>query len=170
MPFFVFRLNPSDKRASNGLKSKSQTMKKVILACFALLTFAANAQEKNRMKSPTQAPMSAEQRTNLKLKELTLALDLNASQQKDMEKLLRERQARHEQTKAEMQKRRAEKSKADADTRYELKSKRLDARIAEKERVKKILNPDQYAKWEALQERHKAKAHQKFSERRKARR
>ncbi len=145
-------------------------MKKVILACFALLTFAANAQEKPRMKNMPSAQMTAEQRANLKLKELTLALDLNASQQKEIENLLKERQSRHEEIRATKAKQRSERAKADANARYESKSKILDARIAEKSRMKKILNADQYAKWKELQHKRKTKSHKKFSEGRKNRR
>lgn len=123
-------------------------MKNVFMACFALLAFTTHAQEKPRLKSAENKHISAEQRTHLKLKELTLALDLNAAQQKEIAQMLQEKQAKRAASQTAMKEKRAEKAKAEANARYERKNQMLDARIAEKARMKKILSADQYAKWE----------------------
>ena len=62
-------------------------MKTWILAMTMMMGLALNAQEKRERPEP----LTTEQRTELQVKRMTLALDLNEQQQKEVSKLLLEK-------------------------------------------------------------------------------
>ncbi|MGK4567136.1 hypothetical protein [Flavobacterium sp. 3HN19-14] len=103
------------------------------------------------------AKFTPEQRNELRLKTLTLKLDLNASQQKEMGKIVAEMDAKREAMKAE---REANKDKKlTSDEVFARKNKMLDEKIAMKERLKKILNAGQLEKFEKMMQHRQKKMH-----------
>jgi Spy/CpxP family protein refolding chaperone len=134
-------------------------MKKMIVAALLMIGMTSIAQEKTPMaKKEKMEQLTPEQRNELRLKKMTLELGLNTSQQKDMGKIITERSAKMEAAKAERSaKGKAENTKPTADERFARQSKRLDEQIAMNERIKKILTPEQFEKWE------KRKEHKKHS-------
>ncbi len=116
----------------------------IALVC-GLSVFAQNSTEK-------RAEMSAEQRTELRVKELTLKLDLSASQQKEMSKLLLEQQQKREAYKTQRQANKDKELKMTSDEKFAMKSKMLDEKIAFKTKLKSFLNPAQIEKWEKMSE------------------
>lgn len=91
--------------------------------------------------------MSAEQLATLQTKKMTLSLDLTEAQQAKIQALhLKNAQLR----KAKMEK--EEVAKPSSDERYAMKKERLDAAIAQKTELKKILTNEQYAKWQEMKE------------------
>lgn len=133
-------------------------MKKLIVAALLIVGMTSFAQEKRqRPERAEMEKLTPEQRTQLAVKELTLKLDLNASQQKDMGKIISELDAKREAAKADFKANKTDKKKLTADERFALKNKMLDDQIAMKDRVKKILTPDQMAKWEKIQENRRGK-------------
>lgn len=127
-------------------------MKKLAtIALIAIISVSTYAQDKkDRPARQDRNPMekfTPEQRHELMLKKMTLELDLNASQQKEMGKLISEQGAKRE---AFMKKRKAKTEKPTSDEMFEMKSKMLDEQIAMKEKMKKILSPEQFKKWDEM--------------------
>jgi hypothetical protein len=130
-------------------------MKKMVIAALLMIGMTSFAQEKAPMaKKERMEEFTPEQRNELHLKRMTLKLGLNASQQKEMSKIIAEQSAKRESAKAE-RKAKGDAVKPTADERFANQNKRLDEQIAMNDRVKKILTPEQFDKWE------KAKEHKK---------
>ena len=126
-------------------------MKKLFIVALLVVGMTSFAQErKARPERAQMEQMTPEQRNQLHLKKMTLELDLNASQQKEMSKIIAEQSAKRE---AKMAERKASKDSAKKLTSEEIfakKSKMLDEKILMKERMKKILSADQYKKWDDM--------------------
>lgn len=101
--------------------------------------------------------LTPEQRDQLYLKKLTTELSLDANQQQEMAKIIADRSAKRE-TMITARKAQKEKGvKRTADERFKLKTEKLDYQSDEKEKIKKMLNAEQFAKYEKLKEAHKFK-------------
>lgn len=126
-------------------------MKKIALAIALTLGLALNgmAQEKQLAKKADTEKLSAEQRNQLQLKKMTLELDLTAAQQKEMAALIAEQSSKREAKMAEMTANKEAKKQLTATEKFELKNKMLDDQIEHKAKMKKILNNEQFEKWEA---------------------
>ncbi len=125
-----------------------------ILAFVFAFTFTTQAQKKRTKKMPK---LTVEQHANLAIKKMTLALDLSEKQQKQLKPIL---MAQITAKKAAMEKRkeaRKNKQKPTADEIYAMKSKQLDHQIMMKNKMKNILNKEQFEKFEKMQERRKMK-------------
>lgn len=132
-------------------------MKKLFIVALFVVGMTSFAQErKATIERAQMEQMTLEQRNQLHLKKMTLELDLNASQQKEMSKFIAEQSGKRE---ARMAERKASKDPAKkqftADERFAKKNQMLDEQILMKERMKKILSADQYKKWEDM----KGKSH-----------
>ena len=137
-------------------------MKTWILTMVMLTGFAMSAQpaqrgmEGHRPGKEHQNPFTATQRAELRSKNLALKLDLTDKQQKEIQKLLLTRETEKEQLTAQHKADRDAAKKPTADERFAMMNKRLDAEIAMKKEVKKILTVEQFAKYEQLRdEQHK---------------
>jgi protein CpxP len=135
-------------------------MKKLIftLALITSLSFAGIAQEKESGKRTTEK-LSPEQRNTLQLKEMTLNLDLTASQQKEVASIIAEQTTKMEAKRSEMKARKETKKPLTANERFEMKNKSLDSQIEMKAKMKKILNTEQMKKWEANKGERKTQMH-----------
>ncbi|WP_439130586.1 hypothetical protein [Polaribacter sp.] len=134
-------------------------MKKIasILVLVFTFTLTTQAQEKRRERGPK---LSVEQHTDLAVKKMTLALDLSEKQQNEIAPLLK---AQASAKKAGMEKRiemRKNNTKPTADEIYAMKSKQLDNQIAFKNKMKNILNKEQFEKFEKMAKRRMAKGKQ----------
>ena len=126
-------------------------MKKLFIAALLVVGMTSFAQEKKaRPERAKMEQMTPEQRNQLHLKKLTLELDLNASQQKEMSKVIAEQSAKREAKMAERKATKDSVKKLTSDEIFAKKSKMLDEQIVMKERVKKILTPEQYKKWDDM--------------------
>ncbi len=119
-------------------------MKKLILATALAITTIGFAQDKKVKREP----LTPEQQTELQVKKMTLDLDLDTKQQKEMKVLLLEQAKKREAKVAEMKAKREKGEKPTSDERFEAQNQMLDNQIENKAKIKKILNPDQYKKWE----------------------
>ncbi|TWI03369.1 hypothetical protein IQ05_00312 [Flavobacterium tiangeerense] len=132
-------------------------MKKLLIVLVLAFGITSQAQErKTKTESAKMERMSAEQKRALQVKKMTLELDLNASQQKEISSLLAEQSTKREAMLADRKANKtAEKKQLTSNERFELKNQMLDNQIAMKERMKKILSNDQFKKWDASRtERH----------------
>ncbi|WP_051590660.1 hypothetical protein [Flavobacterium daejeonense] len=129
-------------------------MKKLItLAMIACLGLASYAQQKpSRHNGNPMEKFTPEQRNELMLKKMTLELDLNASQQKKMGKIIAEQSAKRE---AHLKDRKAKTEKPTSDEIFAMKSKMLDEQIAMNGKMKKILSTDQFKKWDEMKKHHR---------------
>ena len=134
-------------------------MKTWILAAAIMMGFAMNAQpgegnaDGGKPAQEQHTPLKPAQRADLKLKKLTLDLNLNEKQQKEFSKLLLAHENEREQVLAQVLADRAAGKKLTADEKYAMESKRLDAEITTKNEAKKILTAEQFSKYEQLKER-----------------
>jgi hypothetical protein len=128
-------------------------MKKLILAITLVMTTLTFAQEKSKL--------SPEQQTELQVKKMTLALDLDTKQQNELKTILLEQNKKRATKIAELKDKKKQGVKLSANEKFEMKSKMLDEKIEHKARMKKILKPEQFQKWEQHQENRTKKMNQK---------
>jgi len=137
-------------------------MKNLIVAALMIFTIASYAQEaRPSIQKPQAERLTLEQRNQLHLKKMTLELDLNSSQQKEMSKIIAEQSSKRDAAMAERKANKEQMQKMTADERYKKKNEMLDEQMVMKARVKKILSAEQFAKWETMKDRkqHKMKKH-----------
>lgn len=147
-------------------------MKKMFMIAIMMIGLSSFAQEKKisenkpqrseRSDIPQMEKFTPEQRKQLQLKKMTLALDLNGNQQKEMEKIISEQYAKKEAKMAERKALNESKKEWTADERFAFQNQKLDEQIAMKARVKKILNAEQFEKWEKMKAQRHHNAGKKF--------
>ncbi len=126
-------------------------MKKIMIAMLVIASCSAVAQEEHRHgPGHSEDPLTPEQVATLQTKRMTLALDLTQAQQEEVQKFhLENARLRKEKKEARKEERNKESAKVlSADERFSRESERLDHMIASKEKMKKILNEEQFEKWE----------------------
>lgn len=128
-------------------------MKKLIVTIVLVISSLSFAQEKSKL--------SPEQQTELQVKKMTLDLDLDANQQKELRTILLENTKKREAKKMALKEKMAKGQKPTSDERFEMKSKMLDDQIELKAKMKKILKPEQFQKWEQNQENRTKNLNQK---------
>ena len=136
-------------------------MKTWILAIMMMTGVVMNAQHGERKtdrmahNKERHEKLTPEQRTELKSKQLTLALTLSDKQQKEVQKLILDRENKKQALIAQQRANKEAGKEATADERFAMKSKMLDEQIAMQREMKKILTPEQFEKFEKIKaERH----------------
>lgn len=127
-------------------------MKTWILAAAMMAAVTVSAQD-GMMK---HEPLKPEQRAELRAKELTLELSLTDKQQKEVQNLFLEQGKKADQFRAQRKAEKVVKKELKAEERYAMKSKMLDEKIAMQKEMKKILNAEQYSKWEKMKDKRHA--------------
>lgn len=136
-------------------------MKKVVIIFIALVTLQVTAQDKKRAprgegpgdRMEAMKDLTPEEMATLQTKRMTLNLDLTAEQQKKVQALNLE-EAKMRKAKMEEHQTMRESGEAKKPTKEEklkMMNERLDRQIAMKQKMKTILNEEQYKKWEASQ-------------------
>ena len=139
--------------------------KKLFVVAFMLLGLNIYAQDKIVLVDMAQkTKFTPEQRSQLKLKKMILALDLNTAQQKEMATIINEQTAKNEALKQRKAAEKASGKVPTADERFELMNKNLDNKIAIKARIKAVLSPEQFAKWENFAAKSKMKIQRKMAQ------
>ena len=136
-------------------------MKKLILAIALVMTTLTFAQDRKQGREK----LTPEQQSELHVKKMTLDLDLDAQQQKEVKTIFLEQAKKREAKMAEMKAKREKGEKPSADERFEMKNEMLDNQIEMKAKMKKILKPEQYKKWEENREEGKSKMKKRFAKR-----
>ena len=128
-------------------------MKKLFVLALLLVGTTIIAQERNRKHQGNEMEQfTPEQKSQLMLKKMTLELDLNDSQQKEMSAIISNNVAKKEAHKAEMKAMKEKGVKPTNDERFAMHMKMLDEQIVTKKRMEKILNAKQFEKWTSLKE------------------
>ena len=141
-------------------------MRKLILAMVLVMSTLTFAQDRKQGREK----LTPEQQTELQVKKMTLELDLDAKQQKEIKAILLEQAKKREAKMAEMKAKREKGEKPSADEKFEMKNKMLDNQIENKAQMKKILKPEQFAKWEEKQSERKKNQSERFQNRMEKRR
>ena len=136
-------------------------MKKVIVAVLLVVGMTAFAQEKEGRRAGREK-LTSEQKVDLQVKKMTKDLELNEKQAKEVRVLVTKEVAKREAKRAEME---ALKTKK----REQMKAQREAEQVALSSDMKKILTPEQYAKWEKNREEKKESIKEKMAERKEKR-
>ena len=139
---------------------------KRILALLVLvhaISFQTNAQERKRQHRQGEN-LTAEQIATLGSKKMTLGLDLTSSQEKQVYKLLEAQAQDRIEMKIQRQEMRKNNERPSEEDKYNFKVAQLDKQIAFKTEMKKVLNDEQYEKWEKIMARKKHQKGKKGSE------
>lgn len=125
----------------------------IVLAAATLQITAQQPRQEGPKDHERMMNLSAEEMANLQTKKMTLRLDLNDKQQKEIYAMnLENAKVR----KAHMAARKAQRESGNAERpsqeqRVEMMNAMLDHKIEMKEKMKTILNEEQFAKWEKAQ-------------------
>lgn len=146
-------------------------MKKIIFVAIAFITLQVTSQERNREMNHEsnkerlhkRQDISPEDMAKLKTKKMTLNLDLTEAQQKEIEKLNLEN-AKYRKAKREAREKNGKGEKPSKEEHLKMTNDRLDAQIATKKKMKKILNNEQYKKWGKQIENKRKKGHKRHNE------
>ena len=138
-------------------------MKKLFVLALLIVGTTTIAQERNRKHQGNEMEQfTPEQQSQLMLKKMTLDLDLNETQQKEMTIFISDKMAKKEAHKTEMKAMKEKGVQPTNDERFAMHMKMLDEQIAAKKRMEKILNAKQFEKWTALKEDHQENRQGKF--------
>jgi len=146
-------------------------MKKIVIILIALVAMQITAQEKKRdhQRDGQRAQMEAmkdlspDEIATLQTKKMTLHLDLNEAQQNKVQAFFLE-EAKFR--KAKMEERKAMKESSETKTftkedKFKMMNERLDHQIEVKQKMKSILNAEQFEKWDASMGKMEQKRHGK---------
>ena len=130
---------------------RMKTLFAIALLLFGLTNYAQEKKSENKKNKTEQ--MSPEQKNELQLKKMTLNLNLNETQQKEMSVVVNEMSEKRESQKNAWKAMKEKGEKPTAEQKYEMQDKMLDEKIAMKTRVQKILTPSQFEKWEQMKQK-----------------
>src|SRR5690606_14998055 len=139
-------------------------MKKIFIFLLAFSALQINAQERQKEGKRERVhkiqEFSPEEAATLKTKKMTLELDLTEVQQKEIYKInLEEAQERQKMVDARRKMRSENNSMERADEqKFNKLNENLDRKIEHKQRMKSILNAEQYEKWTKNRERWQQKS------------
>ena len=126
-----------------------------LLALFICFSLTTNAQKKQLFKNKKR--LTTEQLTTLKVKKMTLELELSEVQQKKLTpvitKLISERKIEADR----MRKSKNEVKNIDASNRYQMANKILDRKIMFQKEMRTILNEEQFKKFKRLEKKRNQK-------------
>ena len=147
-----------------NLTLKTITVKKVLIAALLLIGTSFAQEKKVQTERAQMDHMTMEQKNQLRLKKMTLDLDLSTSQQKEVEKILAE-QGRKKEAKiiTRQNSQGAMKKKLNFEGRFVRKNQILEEQIARKGKMQKILSSKQFDKWESLKSQSKDRLSQKMA-------
>ena len=120
-------------------------MKKIVATVSLLLVVSmVFAQQRNEMRQKGN-DFSPEEVATLQTKKMTLQLDLTDKQQKQVYELIKKNAEERQALRSQNREKRENLSKEE---RFNNENVKLDKQIAHKAEMKKILNEEQFAKWE----------------------
>jgi len=133
-------------------------MKKLFLALLLLVGISTWAQGKREKKQEGER-LTKEEKVDFQVKRMTKDLDLTEKQAKEFRALATKQVEKRDAKRAQMQEERKAKMEA-------LKAQMQEEQASHTAEMKKILTPEQFAKWEKLREERKEKVKEKMAERR----
>ena len=145
-------------------------MKKLLTVLVLAVGFTVTTQAQKGDKGKREQ-LTVEQQTELEVKKMTLKLDLTEAQQNQIKPLIAKKVAERKEMWTKRKAMKESDSKPSSEERYAMKTKMLDKQIAYKTEMKRILNEQQYERFEKMaarkMNRHKKKGDRKMHEKRK---
>lgn len=129
-------------------------MKKLILAVMLFVGITTFAQQRKAGKER----LTSEEKVDLQVKRMTKELSLDEKQAKEVRAIVTKEVAKRETKRAEVKEQKDKK-------REEIKAEMQKEQAAFSADIKKVLTPEQYAKWEKNREDKKAKLKDRMKER-----
>lgn len=126
-----------------------KNLSSILLLVFTV-TFTTQAQRK---KGDRNSKLTIEQQTSLTVKRMTLALDLSEGQQNEIKPLLMAEMAGRNTAIKERRAAKKNKEQPTADEIYAIQSKLLDHKIFMRDKMKNILNKEQFEKFDKMQKK-----------------
>ncbi|UYW00564.1 hypothetical protein K5I29_08400 [Flavobacterium agricola] len=145
---FSFEMNAQEVKTEVVQKEKTEKTR----AIKAKRAKIADSKRNHAVNRKQNIKLTAEQRNDLRVKQLTLALNLSDKQQNKVAEL--NAKTFNQDTKFVRGK------KLTNDEVYNLKAERLDKQIAYKRGMKKILSKNQFAQWENMNKENSARYRQ----------
>ncbi|NVN17637.1 hypothetical protein GUA46_04730 [Muricauda sp. HICW] len=141
----------------------------ILLVMLTTVSMAAQRHDGPKMREGPKMDMTAEQMATLQTKHMTLALDLTENQKDQVYKINLEKAQFRKEKWAEMKaaKESGEWEKPTPEERFEMENARLDRQIAMHEKMRTILDTEQYETWKKFSNRKKMHGKKKMQERRR---
>lgn len=129
-------------------------MKKILLlSLLSIVSFKSFSQNKKQLRTKLES-FSVEQIATLQTKKMTLRLDLNLKQQNEIFNVLLEEVKFKKTKRAEINERKSNsKEGLSSDEIFDMMNEKLDHQIALNNKMKTILNKDQFLVWQELKTR-----------------
>lgn len=137
-------------------------MRKIVAVLILVFAFTLTSEAQRRIKRMQKDPMTVEQQTTLAIKKMTLALDLSEAQQKQIKPIIQKQIEERKTQREAIKKRMEEKKRMEAKERFEHQNKMLDKKIEMKNKMKSILNKEQFEKFEKMAKRRERGKRQKM--------
>lgn len=133
-------------------------MKKLASILILAFAFTVTVQAQKKGKQNERGPkLTMEQYADLAVKKMTLGLDLSEKQQNQIKPLINAQAAARKVAMEIRKENRATNKKPSADEIYAMKSAQLDNQIAFKNKLRNILNKEQFEKFEQMKNNRKEK-------------
>jgi hypothetical protein len=125
-----------------------------------LISFSINAQQKQERKHKG-SDFTTEQNATLMTKKMTLKLDLDENQQKEIFTLMKQNMSERKAKMTEFKKQKETGTEFTSEQRFEMQNSRLDKQIQHKTAMKTILSKDQFEQWEKTMKTRKRNGNRK---------
>ena len=122
-----------------------------LLALFIYFSLTTNAQNKQLFKNKKR--LTTEQLTKLKVKKMTLELELSEVQQKKLTPVITKQISERKIEADRMRESKNEVKNIDVSNRYEMANKFLDRKIMFQKKMRSILTEEQYKKFKSLEKK-----------------
>jgi protein CpxP len=133
-------------------------MKKLASILILVFAFTVTVHAQKKGKQNERGPkLTVEQNANLAVKKMTLGLDLSEKQQSQIKPLINLQAAARKVAMESRKENRATNKKPSADEIYAMRSAQLDNQIAFKNKLRNILNKEQFEKFEQMKNNRKEK-------------
>jgi protein CpxP len=144
-------------------------MKKLASILILVFAFTVTVHAQKKGKQNERGPkLTVEQNANLAVKKMTLGLDLSEKQQSQIKPLINSQAAARKVAMESRKENRATNKKPSADEIYAMRSAQLDNQIAFKNKLRNILNKEQFEKFEQMKNNRKEKGRKMMMRKRKA--
>lgn len=133
-------------------------MKKLASILILAFTFTVTVQAQKKGKQNERGPkLTMEQYADLAVKKMNLGLDLSEKQQNQIKPLIHAQAVARKVAMESRKENRATNKKPSADQVYAMKSAQLDNQITFKNKLRNILNKEQFEKFEQMKNNKKEK-------------
>lgn len=142
-------------------------MKKILLLAVFIISSTVFSQKRQHQKNE----LSTEQKTQLMIKKLSIDLDLSSKQIAKITPIMVDKATKMEAKKAEFKSKRGEHKQdrkiLSSDDKFKMAMAHLEEQEAFQNKMKNILNKDQYATWKEMHKKHGQKRKAMFSHKKK---